>query len=716
MEKTKKIVSIMSAVLMLISAFTAIPLSVSAETFTSGDYEYKILEDGTAEIAKYNGSDSELNLPSELGDKKVTSVGEDAFRRCLSIKVLKFSNYVTRIGNGTFYDCANLKSVIINDKIKIIDAYTFCNCTRLANIRIPNGVTSIEREAFENCKSLTNITIPNSVTSIKEYAFNKCSSLLNVTIPNSVTNIGRNAFYNCPKIKSVVIPDSVMYIGELAFGYYFHESIMDDYKINNFNVFGINESEAENYAKNNGFQFFESNNISQESSESPSFEFDPDWEYIVLSDGTIQIIEYTGSMSELIIPSTLNGFSVSSVGTNDSSNFELGINKIIPNCVNSIIISEGINKITNEAFAYCKTLTNIYIPSSVTNIGNEAFYYCTGLQRIDVNENNSYYSSIEGNLYNKDKTDLIQYSIGKINTSFTVPNSTNNINEGAFAYCYNLSQISLSNSVVNIGDIAFSNCINLRELIIPNSVKNIGQQAFEDCKNITSIIIPDTVTRIGTYAFGDCDTLKYVSIGNGISNLNEEVFSGCEELTDIIISNSIKSIGFWAFKNCVSLENVYYLGNSEEWNLININDENECLLNARIHFISTITLNDLLYTFLQKRGEKTNSSLQAKKANPITVKVKTKTVKAKKLKKKAQKVKAITVKNAQGKVSYKLVKSGITKKIRKIVKINSKGVITIKKWKKAKKSTYKIEVSITAAGNSQFNSKTLTKTIKVKII
>ena len=111
----------------------------------------------------------------------------------------------------------------------------------------------------------------------------------------------------------------------------------------------------------------------------------------------------------------------------------------------------------------------------------------------------------------------------------------------------------------------------------------------------------------------------------------------------------------------------------------------------------------------------TTPKVTTKKANPIKVTVKTKTIKAKKLKKKAQKVKAVTVKNAQGKVSYKLVKSGITKKIRKLVKINSKGVITFKKWKKAKKGTYKIKVTVKAAGNANYKAKTVTKTVKVKV-
>jgi hypothetical protein len=109
------------------------------------------------------------------------------------------------------------------------------------------------------------------------------------------------------------------------------------------------------------------------------------------------------------------------------------------------------------------------------------------------------------------------------------------------------------------------------------------------------------------------------------------------------------------------------------------------------------------------------SKATTKKDNPIKVTAKTKTVKLKKLKKKAQTVKAITVKDNQGKVTYKLVKSGITKKIRKLVKINSKGVITIKKWKKAKKGTYKIKVTVKAAGNTNYNAKTITKTVKVKV-
>ena len=107
--------------------------------------------------------------------------------------------------------------------------------------------------------------------------------------------------------------------------------------------------------------------------------------------------------------------------------------------------------------------------------------------------------------------------------------------------------------------------------------------------------------------------------------------------------------------------------------------------------------------------------VKTKKSNPIKVTVKAKSVKLKKLKKKTQSIMPITVKSAQGTVSYSLVKKGSTAKIFKLAKINKKGVITLKKLKKAKKGTYKLKVKITAKGNSEYKSKTINKVVKVKV-
>ncbi|MEE3428056.1 MAG: hypothetical protein VZQ55_03665 [Ruminococcus sp.] len=106
---------------------------------------------------------------------------------------------------------------------------------------------------------------------------------------------------------------------------------------------------------------------------------------------------------------------------------------------------------------------------------------------------------------------------------------------------------------------------------------------------------------------------------------------------------------------------------------------------------------------------------KTKKTNPIKVTVKTKTVKLKKLKNNNQKVKAITVKKAKGKASYSLVKKGSNSKLFKLAKISNKGIITLKKWKKAKKGKYNLIVKITAKGNSKFKPKTINKLVKIKI-
>lgn len=105
----------------------------------------------------------------------------------------------------------------------------------------------------------------------------------------------------------------------------------------------------------------------------------------------------------------------------------------------------------------------------------------------------------------------------------------------------------------------------------------------------------------------------------------------------------------------------------------------------------------------------------AKKKNPIKVTAAKKTLKVKKLKKKNQTFKPLKVKNAKGKVTYKIVKKGTTKKIYKYLKINKKGAVTFKKWKKAKKGNYKIKVTVTAAGNKSYKKGSKSVTVKVKI-
>ena len=152
-------------------------------------------------------------------------------------------------------------------------------------------------------------------------------------------------------------------------------------------------------------------------------------------------------------------------------------------------IPDSVTSIGDRAFYKCSSLTSIIIPDSVTSIGDHAFYNCSSLTNITVSENNKYFSSLNGVLFNKDKTELITYPNGNERTEYTIPDSVTSIIEGAFAYCSNLITVKIPDSVTDITDKTFYVCSSLTSVTIPDSVTHIGYNAFKYCKNLTSIII-----------------------------------------------------------------------------------------------------------------------------------------------------------------------------------------------------------------------------------
>ncbi len=422
----KKILSVILSLLMILSVLVAAPVTANAKV--SGGYEYRVLEDGTAEITEYGGSATKLTIPSALVGYAVTSIGDEAFWCCTSLTSVTIPDSVTSIGDSAFFGCTSLTSVTIPNSVTSIGRYAFSHCTSLTSVTIPDSVTSIGRRAFFGCTSLSNIsvdsnntaycsidgnlynkdasvliqyaigktagsfTIPNSITEIGDSAFEDCTSLESVTIPNSVTSIGDDAFRGCTSLTSVTIPDSVTSIGDSAF-------------------FGCT------------------------------------------------------SLTSVTIPN-----SVTSIG--------------------------------RYAFAYRTSLTSVTIPDSVTSIGYFAFSGCTSLSNISVDSNNTAYCSIDGNLYNKDASVLIQYAIGKTAGSFTIPNSVTEIGDSAFSRCTSLTSVAIPDSVTSIRDDAFSGCTSLTSVAIPDSVTSIGGWAFADCTSLTSVTIPNSVTSIESYAFG----------------------------------------------------------------------------------------------------------------------------------------------------------------------------------------------------------------------
>jgi serine/threonine protein kinase len=143
------------------------------------------------------------NIKSYVIPSSVTSIGDSAFYRCISLSEIVIPSSVASIGDWAFSWCISLSEIVIPSSVTSIGDSAFLCCASLSEIFIPSSVTSIGDWAFYGCYSLSEIFIPSSVTSIGDCAFCSCDSLSEIVIPSSVTSIGDGAFYDCK------IPDNL---------------------------------------------------------------------------------------------------------------------------------------------------------------------------------------------------------------------------------------------------------------------------------------------------------------------------------------------------------------------------------------------------------------------------------------------------------------------------------------------------------------------------
>jgi hypothetical protein len=211
-----------------------------------------------------------------------------------------------------------------------------------------------------------------------------------------------------------------------------------------------------------------------------------------------------------------------------------------------VTIGSSVTTIGNDVFYNCSNLTDINIPASVTTIGNYMVYGCSSLQAITVDPLNIAYSSLDGVLFNKNQTELIQYPLAQAG-SYTIPNS-----------------------VISIANYAFRDCIALSgDLIIPDGVVSIGTSAFKGCSALTTINIPVSVTSIGSYAFYGCSSLLEITVDalNPFYSSLDGVFFNKDQTVllrypqaktgDYTIPDSVVGFGFGAFDDCTELTGIF---------------------------------------------------------------------------------------------------------------------------------------------------------------
>ncbi len=267
-------------------------------------------------------------------------------------------------------------------------------------------------------------------------------------------------------------------------------------------------------------------------------------------------------------------------------------NVVIPETVRNGLITYTVISIGSSAFYECTGLTSVTIPESVTSISSNAFYYCSGLTQFEVAEGNEYYCSVDGVLFTKDMTTLIQFPAASTMTSYTIPESVTEIDYRSFYQCTGLTSVTIGNSAIEIGEYAFYECTGLTSVTIGKSVTTIGRNAFHKCtgltelnfnatacssagsssssgyrafygcSNISTVNFGDNVTIIPSCLCYDCSELTEVTIPNSVTEIGSSAFSGCSGLTSVNIPESVVTIGYYAFENCSGLTGELTIPNS----------------------------------------------------------------------------------------------------------------------------------------------------------
>ena len=217
----------------------------------------------------------------------------------------------------------------------------------------------------------------------------------------------------------------------------------------------------------------------------------------------------------------------------------------------NVEIPDSVTKIDSKAFFKCSSLERIKIPDSVTDIdiNGDIFSLCSNLKEIKVDSNNKNYIDEEGVLYNKNKTKLICYPIGKEKIEFAIPNGVTYIGMYAFFMCKSLETISIPDSAIEIEFEAFQDCSNLKTINIPNSITTIDNNAFAGCSSLESIEISNSITNIESCVFLNCSSLKNVKIPTSVTSIEYWAFSGCNSLQSIVIPDTVVNIENGAIPN-----------------------------------------------------------------------------------------------------------------------------------------------------------------------
>ena len=481
------------------------------------------------------------------------------------------------------------------------------------NGEIPDYAQNDELPWEEWRDEITVVTVGSGITKIGSYVFADMDVLTTVQIANTVTALGDGAFYNCGKLTNLQIPDSVTSFGNFVIGGTYGKTQWE-----------YNPVEKKLTVTGDGAMgepYVEGSTTEKNASRVPWNRYRDRIEEVVIEEGVVNLSTYAlhgmTSLTAVTLPSTLEEIGEGSFESCTALTY--------------ICIPDSVKTIGHYAFRYCEGLRSIHIPASVTTIGVRAFSDCPYLHEFyfygDAPEFNDqaimdseyitiYYdgsgwsdvkalfdyltfetwepgeyddsgtnvsgegikSQTSGKYgedieWNYDEASAVLTLSGKGEMQEPVTIMTQDETTGAVTISYSTNAVPWD---------PFSTQIKAVE--ISDGITSITRYAFYWLSQLESITIPDSVTTIGKQSFVHCVKLQSLTFGDDLMSIGEEAFKDCTALKEIYLSDNLANVDKSAFSGCEALKDVYYEGSENEWEEIVIGEDNDPLINAKIHY------------------------------------------------------------------------------------------------------------------------------------